>query len=1430
MRNGDGIDHSGLRTSRPVHLHWMLLFALVLIPRTAVCAASSVSMDPVEREVRRLFPSVALDSRSTFEPAQETIAGQTAAGLRATGALRVLYPSSYDGTFVAETGEQRVALRAVGAHFSPVRASNGKLFYARPHDSVDVIDVPGAGRSEELLIVYDDRAPRVFEYEIVEMHGVADLVLSDGAIRFVPDHLADTLSIAGSAFSHPQASLQIDRPWVIDANGNRSETAAHWTIVDGADHRRRIRLTIDSQAVVYPIVIDPSFSTTGSMGASRGMHTSTSLPNGKVLIAGGFNGTVYLSSAEVYDPIAGTYTATGSMTAQRSFHSATLLPNGKVLIAGGFNGVQLSTAELYDPLTGTFTATGTMGVARNYATATMLPNGKVLVAGGTDGTTYQNTAELYDPAAGTFAATGNMVVARSQHTATLLTNGKVLFAGGFTGSFTASTELYDPATGTSLSTGSMAAGRYGHTATVLPNARVLIAGGIGSGSLYLATAELYNGPTGTFSAAGSMLAARGFHTATLSTNGRVLVTGGYNGSAYVATGELYDPTANIFNSAGSMAASRGFHSATLLPSGLVLISGGLTNGNVYLTSTEIYNGSAPAFSSTPLMSTVRQSPTATVLANTKVLVAGGTGPAGTLNSAELYDPIGGSYTTVAAAMVSTRAAHSATLLQNGQVLLAGGEASNGADLSSAELYNPASGATGAFQITGAMAGARSSHSATLLPNGQVLVAGGYLNSTAVGTAELYDPSSGSFTSTGNLNTPRASHTATLLPNGKVLIAGGSGTDTLSISSTEVYDPASGTFTNGPSMSTPRENDTATLLPSGKVLIAGGVDAYFDVSSSFDAFTYLNSTELYNPATNTISSGGTMTVIRADHGATALPNGKVLLAGGFDGSSIVSSAELYDPVAGTFTATASMATARCCHAQTLVQNDKVLLVGGSLAGGALLNTSQLYDSGLGFSDLRRPAVTSVTSPVCQPGILAFGGTNFTSDSEGSSGSSTSSPTNSPAVRLERVDNERFSFVIPQSFSASTFVSNTLSGMHAGRYRAVIVSNAIPSIEQLIDIETTPVLGTYASASVPLTGSAAVPPSSLPSGYRGTLFPVIATASAGFTGSLSVDGFTGNVNVTNAGPTGDYTLTVSATNSCAAPTTTFSLAVIGPPDTMVATAGTPQSTIVNTPFATQLQVTVRDSASHLLNNITVTFTAPGSGASATFPGGNTAHTNASGVASITANANGTAGSYNVTAIYGGLTTAFALTNIPAAPANVSATATTASSVSVAWTNGAGVTSYEIARSSSGTSYSTIGTSASTPYVDNTAFEQTAYLYTVRAVAPGVSTYSAPDLATTIIFTDPTLTPLSTFVKAAHFNELRTAANAVRTLAGLGGVTFSDALTATTPIKAIHLTELRAALDQARATLLLLPIVYSKPTITAGTSVVTAAAINELRNGVR
>jgi len=357
----------------------------------------------------------------------------------------------------------------------------------------------------------------------------------------------------------------------------------------------------------------------------------------------------------------------------------------------------------------------------------------------------------------------------------------------------------------------------------------------------------------------------------------------------------------------------------------------------------------PSWIPTGSLNTPRSGHTATLLPNGQVLVAGGSNVTGNtfniLNGAELYDPASGTW-SVTGSLNTPRSGHTATLLPNGKVLVAGG--SNRSFLNSAELYDPA---TGTWSVTGNLSTARFSHTATLLPNGKILVTGGVTGFFPGGfcpckdfvtnSAELYDPATGTWSFTGNLSTERAHHTGTLLQNGKVLVAGGTDRTWTDIgeyvpsSSAELYDPATGTWSVTASLNTARYSHTATLLPNSKVLAAAGY--------------YTGSAELYDQATGTWSFTASLNTPRPNHTATPLPGGKVLLAGGWNYSgsvfNILNSADVYDTATGTWSVTASLNTPRSDHTATPLPGGKVLVAGGyNVTGNSFnyLNSAELYD--------------------------------------------------------------------------------------------------------------------------------------------------------------------------------------------------------------------------------------------------------------------------------------------------------------------------------------------------------------------------------------------------------------------------------------------------------------------------------------------------------
>ena len=334
-----------------------------------------------------------------------------------------------------------------------------------------------------------------------------------------------------------------------------------------------------------------TFSATGSLLTGRDQHIAVRLPSGKILVAGGGVGGPFgldaTTTAELFNPATDSWTATGSMTHARFGHTAVLLPNGRVLVSGGTprnscTGAPVgNSAEIFDPMTGTWTLTSNMNVPRNAAAAVLLANGKVLVAGGENrcGSIF-NSAEIFDPATGTWAVTGSMNDARGAAAHVLLPNGKVLVAGGTSAALNslASAEIFDPATGTWTRTGSMQNPRHWLSFDSSPsdgliplsNGKVLTVGGeTFRVTPALTAAELFDPATGTWTVIGNLGTARNLHRATLLTTGQVLVTGPGNNSA-----ELFDPATGTSSPAGNMTSARTFHTATLLLDGRVLLAGG----------------------------------------------------------------------------------------------------------------------------------------------------------------------------------------------------------------------------------------------------------------------------------------------------------------------------------------------------------------------------------------------------------------------------------------------------------------------------------------------------------------------------------------------------------------------------------------------------------------------------------------------------------------------------------------------------------------------------------------------------------------------------------------------------------------------------------------------------------------------------------------
>ncbi|MGH9803126.1 MAG: kelch repeat-containing protein, partial [Blastocatellia bacterium] len=508
---------------------------------------------------------------------------------------------------------------------------------------------------------------------------------------------------------------------------------------------------------------------TNSLKTARFGHSATLLTNGKVLVAGGIGtGGAALTTAETFDAPSHTWTAEpNKMAAARAFHSASLLPNGSLFVAGGFASVQgaaTARAEIYSPSAGQWTSAGSFGEARGFHTATIMANAYVLMVGGAPSlllSSALSSVEIHDPAVGkwlTQASSPNTL--RYDHTATLLTSGKVLIVGGRDASGALkSSEVYDPANDTWTPTADLNVARGDHTATLLRNGKVLVVGGSNSGGT-LDTAEVYDPATSSWSqTANDMPNKRADHTATLLADGKVLAVGGWNttGTNIIRGCDIYDPATNSWTTAGSLTTARRFHSATLLFDGRVLAVGGDTTAA--LKTSELFDPAANKWTQqTSQMHVGNFRHTATLLANGKVLIVSGLqgtsgSPANFSGSANLFDSANQQWSSATAP--AGRDGHTATLLANGKALIVGGytiQASGAANSSinnvdTAELYDPAKGASVPFSDTTKITFPRDAHTATLLPSGRVLVVGGRAQVTSssgnpvevlVDKVELYD--------------------------------------------------------------------------------------------------------------------------------------------------------------------------------------------------------------------------------------------------------------------------------------------------------------------------------------------------------------------------------------------------------------------------------------------------------------------------------------------------------------------------------------------------------------------------------------------------------------------------------------------------------------------------------------------------------------------
>ncbi|AUX45251.1 uncharacterized protein SOCE26_067320 [Sorangium cellulosum] len=618
----------------------------------------------------------------------------------------------------------------------------------------------------------------------------------------------------------------------------------------------------EDEALRSAELFDPGtndWTTTPPMTSPRQNHTATLLPSGDVLVVGGLQVPLggapdVALNAEVFDPRSQAWTQTAPLNVARASHTASLLPDGRVLVAGGQGlgdgSKGLASVELFDPGPGTWTLAEPMYRARISHIAELLRSGELLVAGGEYRQERHTSAELFNPASMMWTRVGSLGTGRSNSGSAVLSDGRVVVAGGMDDerSVTATTEIFDPDTWTWSATAPLNTARLECPLVALKEGRLLAAGGHGSWGA-LRDVELFEPSSGSWAPAERMIEARAKHTATLLADGRVLVAGGvvpvsdekYASKRPVASALLFQPEDGRWIAADPMHPARAYHAAARLTDGRVLVAGGETGDEPNIdvvSSAALFNPATLRWTPTASMHTARQLHTMTLLADGRVLAVGGMVRFSEfLATSEIFDPETERWTSTGP-LTSVRIAHTATLLHSGRVLVTGGvlPGKDGGDgmLDTAEVFDPETGAW--REVTQRMREGRTLHTATLLDDGRVLIAGGDTFSGSA-TAEVFNPESQRWEAAAPLNVRRTKQPAALLENGCVLIAGGVAQNRGAISSVELFDPRTFTWRAASPMTVRRSAHSATRLLDGRVLLVGGIqgdDVYLPSAELFSA--------------------------------------------------------------------------------------------------------------------------------------------------------------------------------------------------------------------------------------------------------------------------------------------------------------------------------------------------------------------------------------------------------------------------------------------------------------------------------------------------------------------------------------------------------------------------------------------------------------------
>jgi hypothetical protein len=373
--------------------------------------------------------------------------------------------------------------------------------------------------------------------------------------------------------------------------GRPADEVDSGSVVDGATGVGRDAAPADAATEPTDAAVVARFVTVGALAQPRTRHGAARLPDGRVLIVGGwvYGAGAWTAGVEIYDPAAGTFATTAPTSYVHLHVRATALADGRVLVTGAamVPGGLAPRTELFDPVTMAFSpGPDTVGLHASH-NATLLDDGRVLIS--------DESAEVYAPAPGTFTVLPPPNVLGPGHEALRLGGGRVPLSGGphqqsSGGGTRDDAEELDPMANAFGATGAMRTSRAAHVITTQLGGGALVTGGyIGLGGPIEVheSAEVYDPASHSFSTTGPMTTSRMSHTATMLADGRVLVAGGDsdghgtapdNVIATTASAEIYDPVARTFTATAAMATARSGHSATRLLDGAVLVVGGAATG------------------------------------------------------------------------------------------------------------------------------------------------------------------------------------------------------------------------------------------------------------------------------------------------------------------------------------------------------------------------------------------------------------------------------------------------------------------------------------------------------------------------------------------------------------------------------------------------------------------------------------------------------------------------------------------------------------------------------------------------------------------------------------------------------------------------------------------------------------------------------------